>query len=177
MFEDGAALDSPWTQSPPGPPAIGLESLQTRNYSVVLLIQLSLLLFDLLVNSFSELLRAEPAIQLILFMWVSSQSEKYPKPIWILKEIQTLVQEQCFVFAAHTRSLLSQSMQDTAILLNLIIILLMLSSTFVFQVGLVAILLERFRALLMLSALYLTFSVILHSWLVVGAARTYIFLK
>uniref|UniRef100_A0A674PNA4 Transmembrane protein 138 n=1 Tax=Takifugu rubripes TaxID=31033 RepID=A0A674PNA4_TAKRU len=96
-----------------------------QNYSVVLLIQLSLLLFDLFVNSFSELLMAEPAIQLILFI-----------------------------------------IQDTAILLNLIIILLMLSSTFVFQVGLVAILLERFRALLMLSALYLTFSVILHSWLV-----------
>lgn len=73
VFEDGAALDSPWNQSPPGPPALGLETLQTRNYSVVLLIQLSLLLFDLLVNSFSELLRAEPAIQLILFMWVSSQ--------------------------------------------------------------------------------------------------------
>ncbi|XP_056876059.1 transmembrane protein 138-like [Takifugu flavidus] len=125
VFEDGAALDSPWNQSPPGPPAFGLETLQTRNYSVVLLIQLSLLLFDLFVNSFSELLMAEPAIQLILFI-----------------------------------------IQDTAILLNLIIILLMLSSTFVFQVGLVAILLERFRALLMLSALYLTFSVILHSWLV-----------
>lgn len=54
----------------------------------------------------------------------------------------------------------------------MIIILLMLSSTFVFQVGLVALLLERFRALLMLSALYLTFSVILHSWLVVRAAST-----
>lgn len=79
------------------------------------------------------------------------------------------------VCSSHTLSLLSQSMQDTAILLNLIIILLMLSSTFVFQVGLVAILLKRFRALLMLSALYLTFSVILHSWLVVRAARTYIF--
>ncbi|XP_029354447.1 transmembrane protein 138-like [Echeneis naucrates] len=41
----------------------------------------------------------------------------------------------------------------------------MLFNTFVFQVGLVAILLERFRALLMLSALYLIFSIILHSWL------------
>lgn len=73
VLEDGAALDSPWNQSPPGPPAFGLETLQTRNYSVVLLIQLSLLLFDLFVNSFSELLMAEPAVQLILFMWVSSQ--------------------------------------------------------------------------------------------------------
>lgn len=59
------------------------------------------------------------------------------------------------------------SIQDIAILFNLIIILLMLFNTFVFQVGLVAILLERFRALLMLSALYLTFSIILHSWLMV----------
>ncbi|XP_013874198.1 transmembrane protein 138 [Austrofundulus limnaeus] len=42
----------------------------------------------------------------------------------------------------------------------------MLFNTYVFQVGLVAILLEHFRALLMLSALYLTFSIILHSWLV-----------
>lgn len=74
-----------------------------------------------------------------------------------------------------THLLFCHSIQDTAILLNLIIILLMLSSTFVFQVGLVAILLERFRALLMLSALYLTFSVILHSWLVVPAACTDIF--
>ncbi|XP_061888699.1 transmembrane protein 138-like isoform X2 [Entelurus aequoreus] len=55
--------------------------------------------------------------------------------------------------------------QDIAILFNLIIILLMLFNTYVFQVGLVAVLLERFRALLMLSALYLTFSIILHSWI------------
>lgn len=34
-----------------------------------------------------------------------------------------------------------------------------------FHVGLVAILLERFRTMLILSALYLTFSIILHSWL------------
>ncbi|XP_024909481.1 transmembrane protein 138-like [Cynoglossus semilaevis] len=41
----------------------------------------------------------------------------------------------------------------------------MLFNTYVFQVGLVAILLERFRTLFILSALYLTFSVTLHSWL------------
>ncbi|XP_029135034.2 transmembrane protein 138-like [Labrus bergylta] len=56
-------------------------------------------------------------------------------------------------------------MQDISILFNVIIILLMLFNTFVFQIGLVAILLERFRALLMFSALYLTFSIVLHSWL------------
>lgn len=68
MSEHDAALAPSWNQSPPGPPAFGPEVLQIRNYSVVLLIQLTLLSFDLLVNSFSELLRAEPAIQLILFM-------------------------------------------------------------------------------------------------------------
>lgn len=57
--------------------------------------------------------------------------------------------------------------QDISILFNLIIILLMLFNTFVFQVGLVALLLERFRAMLALSALYLTFSIVLHSWLMV----------
>ncbi|KAM6942667.1 transmembrane protein 138-like isoform 1-T2 [Xenentodon cancila] len=41
----------------------------------------------------------------------------------------------------------------------------MLFNTYVFQIGLVAVLLERFRSLLMLSALYLTFSIILHSWI------------
>lgn len=124
MCERSAALDPSWNHSPPGRPAFGPETLQTSNYSLVLLIQLSLLSFDLFVNSFSELLRAEPAVQLVLFI-----------------------------------------IQDIGILFNLIIILLMLFNTFVFQVGLVAILLERFRALLMLSALYLTFSIILHSWL------------
>ncbi|XP_026234481.1 transmembrane protein 138-like [Anabas testudineus] len=121
---DYAALDPSWNHSPPGRPAFGPETLQTSNYSLVLLIQLSLLSFDLFVNSFSELLRAEPAVQLVLFI-----------------------------------------IQDISTLFNLVIILLMLFNTYVFQVGLVAILLQRFRALLMLSALYLTFSIILHSWL------------
>uniref|UniRef100_A0A8C5DK88 Transmembrane protein 138 n=1 Tax=Gouania willdenowi TaxID=441366 RepID=A0A8C5DK88_GOUWI len=94
------------------------------NYSLVLLIQLSLLTFDLLVNAGSELLRDEPAVQMVLFI-----------------------------------------IQDISILFNVIIILLMLFNTYVFQVGLVSILLQRFRSLLMLSALYLTSSVILHSWL------------
>ncbi|XP_061558767.1 transmembrane protein 138-like isoform X1 [Phycodurus eques] len=116
-------MDPLWNQNPPGRPAYGTEKLQPRNYSLVLLFQLSLLSFDLFVNSFSELLRDEQAVQLVLFV-----------------------------------------IQDIAILFNLIIILLMMFNTYVFQVGLVAILLERFRALLMLSTLYLTFSVTLHSW-------------
>lgn len=68
------------------------------------------------------------------------------------------------------------SVQDISILLNLIIILLMLFNTYVFQVGLVAILLERFRALLMLSVLYLTFSITLHCWLTVRTSTTLCFL-
>ncbi|CAJ1056581.1 transmembrane protein 138 isoform X1 [Xyrichtys novacula] len=97
--------------------------LQSGNYSLVLLIQLILLAYDLFVNSFSELLRAAPVIQLVLFI-----------------------------------------IQDIAILFNLIIILLMMFNTYVFQVGLLSLLLERFRALLIFSTLYLTLSICLHSW-------------
>lgn len=61
-------MDPSWNHSPPGRPAFGPETLQSSNYTLVLLIQLSLLSFDLFVNSFSELLRSEPAVQLILFM-------------------------------------------------------------------------------------------------------------
>ncbi|XP_078113232.1 transmembrane protein 138 isoform X2 [Sander vitreus] len=97
--------------------------LQTSNYSLVLLIQLTLLAYDLFVNSFSELLRGAPVIQLVLFI-----------------------------------------IQDIAILFNVIIILLMMFNTYVFQVGLLSLLLERFRALLILSGLYLTLSICFHCW-------------
>lgn len=63
--------------------------------------------------------------------------------------------------------LLCLSIQDITTLFNLLIILLMLFNTYLFQVGLVAILLTRFRTPLMLSALYLTSSIALHSWLMV----------
>ncbi|XP_063044311.1 transmembrane protein 138-like [Engraulis encrasicolus] len=98
--------------------------LETSNYSLVLLIQLTLLTFDLFVNSFSELLRTSPVIQLVLFI-----------------------------------------VQDISLLFNLFIFLLMLFNTYVFQVGLMSLLLERFRVLIMLSVFYLFSSVSLHSWM------------
>ncbi|XP_071664848.1 transmembrane protein 138 isoform X1 [Patagioenas fasciata] len=42
--------------------------LQTSNYSLVLFLQFLLLFYDLFVNSFSELLRVAPAVQLVLFI-------------------------------------------------------------------------------------------------------------
>lgn len=42
--------------------------LQASNYSLVLFLQFLLLFYDLFVNSFSELLRTAPAVQLVLFM-------------------------------------------------------------------------------------------------------------
>ncbi|KAH0621073.1 hypothetical protein JD844_022091 [Phrynosoma platyrhinos] len=42
--------------------------LQTSNYSLVLSLQFLLLFYDLFVNSFSELLRMAPVIQLVLFI-------------------------------------------------------------------------------------------------------------
>uniref|UniRef100_A0A8C7JJC2 Transmembrane protein 138 n=1 Tax=Oncorhynchus kisutch TaxID=8019 RepID=A0A8C7JJC2_ONCKI len=90
------------------------------------LVQLGLLTYDLCVNSSSELLRAAPVIQLVVFI-----------------------------------------IQDIASLFNVIIILLMMLNTPVSQVGLVALLLERFKGLLMLCAIYLTLSISFHCWVVV----------
>nr|KAF6439272.1 transmembrane protein 138 [Molossus molossus] len=42
--------------------------LQTSNYSLVLSLQFLLLSYDLFVNSFSELLRMAPVVQLVLFI-------------------------------------------------------------------------------------------------------------
>ncbi|NXW71872.1 transmembrane protein 138 [Hirundo rustica] len=42
--------------------------LQPSNYSLVLFMQFLLLSYDLFVNSFSELLRTAPAVQLVLFI-------------------------------------------------------------------------------------------------------------
>ncbi|XP_030416741.1 transmembrane protein 138 [Gopherus evgoodei] len=42
--------------------------LRTSNYSLVLSVQFLLLVYDLFVNSFSELLRMAPVIQLVLFI-------------------------------------------------------------------------------------------------------------
>ncbi|XP_006026081.1 transmembrane protein 138 [Alligator sinensis] len=42
--------------------------LQTSSYSMVLSLQFLLLFYDLFVNSFSELLRTAPVIQLVLFI-------------------------------------------------------------------------------------------------------------
>ena len=61
------------------------------------------------------------------------------------------------------------SIQDIAILFNVIIILLLMFNTYVFQVGLVSLLLQRFRALLGVSALYLALSICLHCWLMVAS--------
>ncbi|XP_061102773.1 transmembrane protein 138-like isoform X2 [Conger conger] len=66
--------------------------LQTDNYSLVMLVQLLLLTYDLLVNSFSELLRTTPVAQLVLYI-----------------------------------------IQDIGLLFNLMIVLLMLFNTYVFQ--------------------------------------------
>ncbi|XP_064423122.1 transmembrane protein 138 [Latimeria chalumnae] len=98
--------------------------LQTTNYSLVLSLQFLLLTFDLFVNSFSELLRMAPVIQLVLFI-----------------------------------------IQDVAILFNVIIIFLMFFNTYVFQVGLVSLLLNKFKGSIIVSAVYLALSIAFHIWI------------
>ncbi|EPY89641.1 hypothetical protein CB1_000089007 [Camelus ferus] len=102
--------------------------LQTSNYSLVLSLQFLLLSYDLFVNSFSELLRMAPVIQLVLFMG------------------------------------LYHSIQDIAVLFNIIIIFLMFFNTFVFQAGLVNLLFHKFKGTITLTAVYFALSISLHVW-------------
>nr|XP_030689855.1 transmembrane protein 138 isoform X2 [Globicephala melas]XP_030689856.1 transmembrane protein 138 isoform X2 [Globicephala melas]XP_030689857.1 transmembrane protein 138 isoform X2 [Globicephala melas]XP_030689858.1 transmembrane protein 138 isoform X2 [Globicephala melas] len=110
--------------------------LQTSNYSLVLSLQFLLLSYDLFVNSFSELLRMAPVIQLVLFM------PPFGRP---------------FVFCVC-------SIQDIAVLFNIIIIFLMFFNTFVFQAGLVNLLFHKFKGTIILTAVYFTLSISLHVW-------------
>ncbi|XP_054996993.1 transmembrane protein 138 isoform X1 [Sorex araneus] len=54
--------------------------------------------------------------------------------------------------------------QDVAILFNIIIICLMFFNTFVFQAGLVSLLFHKFKGTIILTAVYLAFSISLHVW-------------
>ncbi|XP_074130464.1 transmembrane protein 138 isoform X1 [Sminthopsis crassicaudata] len=83
--------------------------LQPSNYSLVLSLQLVLLLYDLLVNAFSELLRATPVMQLVLFII---------QDICILFNIIIifLMFFNTFVFQAGLISLLFRKFKGTIIL-------------------------------------------------------------
>lgn len=67
-----------------------------------------------------------------------------------------------------TAPLLSLSIQDIAILFNVIIIFLMFFNTFVFQAGLVNLLFHKFKGTILLSAAYLALSISFHVWVMVG---------
>lgn len=67
-----------------------------------------------------------------------------------------------------TTSLSSCSIQDIAILFNVIIIFLMFFNTFVFQAGLVNLLFHKFKGTILLSAAYLALSISFHVWVMVG---------
>ncbi|XP_070283327.1 transmembrane protein 138 isoform X2 [Myotis yumanensis] len=56
------------------------------------------------------------------------------------------------------------SIQDIAILFNIIIIFLMFFNTFVFQAGLVSLLFHKFKGTIVLTAVYFALSIALHVW-------------
>ncbi|KAE8607043.1 hypothetical protein XENTR_v10010979 [Xenopus tropicalis] len=83
--------------------------LQPGNYSLVLSLQFLLLLFDLFVNSFSELLRDPPVNQLVLFI-LQDVGILFAAIVLFLMLFNT------FVFQAGLVSLLCQRFQVTVIL-------------------------------------------------------------
>uniref|UniRef100_A0A0R3RTB9 Transmembrane protein 138 n=1 Tax=Elaeophora elaphi TaxID=1147741 RepID=A0A0R3RTB9_9BILA len=55
-------------------------------------------------------------------------------------------------------------LQDALIVLSIIIILIAFSSTFVFQAGLIVLLLSKFGSTIILSLIYLALSILLHCY-------------
>lgn len=53
-------------------------------------------------------------------------------------------------------------LQDTCILMSLIVLVITFSSTFVFQAGLITLLVRKFAATIVISAIYLFLSIALH---------------
>ncbi|KAM8940563.1 transmembrane protein 138 [Pelodytes ibericus] len=86
--------------------------LQPGNYSLVLSLQFLLLLFDLFVNSFSELLRSAPVIQLVLFI-LQDVGTLFAAIVLFLMLFNT------FVFQAGLLNLLCQRFQVTVFMCTL----------------------------------------------------------
>uniref|UniRef100_A0A1I8E8F7 Transmembrane protein 138 n=1 Tax=Wuchereria bancrofti TaxID=6293 RepID=A0A1I8E8F7_WUCBA len=62
----------------------------------------------------------------------------------------------------NTVQLMLHLLQDALIVLSIIIILIAFSSTFVFQAGLITLLLKKFASTIILSLIYLALSALLH---------------
>lgn len=97
--------------------------MNISRYRLILYLHIVLILFDLFINTFIDILRAENVIQLILFVF-----------------------------------------QDTCLLFDVIIIFLLFFSTYVFQAGLIWMLISRFRIAIAISLIYLTLSIAHHVW-------------
>ena len=88
--------------------------LSLSRYRSVLLVQISLLIVDLLINTFCEYLRFESVILLVVFV----------------------IQDVCLVF-------------------SLIIVFLSFFSTYIFQAGLVGVLVQQFRTPILVTVVYI----------------------
>lgn len=97
--------------------------LSLSRYRSVLLVQISLLIVDLLINTFCEYLRFESVILLVVFV----------------------IQDVCLVF-------------------SLIIVFLSFFSTYIFQAGLVGVLVQQFRTPIIVTVIYIGLSISFHVW-------------
>lgn len=97
--------------------------LSLSRYRSMLMVQITLLLVDLLINTFCEYLRFESVILLVIFV----------------------IQDVCLVF-------------------SLIIVFLSFFSTYVFQAGLVGVLVQQFRTPIIVTVVYIGLSIAFHVW-------------
>ncbi|CAC5376164.1 TMEM138 [Mytilus coruscus] len=97
--------------------------MQVERYRPILYLQYFLLLIDIVMNSFIEMLRFENVILLVLFV----------------------IQDVCIIFAV-------------------IVVFLLFFNTYIFQAGLVNILINKFKVGIMVTFAYFGLNVGLHVW-------------
>ncbi|KAI6184342.1 hypothetical protein M3Y97_00585900 [Aphelenchoides bicaudatus] len=88
--------------------------------------------------------------------------------IVIVLHLSMIIADLCFntastvLFSDSTAQLMIYILQDTCIILCIIVMLITFSSTFVFQAGLISVLVKQFAPSLIISFIYLALSITLH---------------
>ncbi|KAL6447370.1 hypothetical protein ACFW04_001529 [Cataglyphis niger] len=127
-----------------------MSSLNTRQYTAIVILQYIILLFDICVNSFASFARQHPTDLLVLYVYV----------IIFLAFLLAYYYQH---FILHCTDFFFR-IQDFCLIVALTLLLVNFFSTYIFQAGLIQLLYTRFRMTLILCIIYMILSISLHTW-------------
>ena len=116
---------------------------------------------------------------------VSLSNDTYLKALvdhslaWTCKRVFTFFRFPFFnlIFFIIFLNFFLDRIQDLCIIFAIIVVFLVFFNTYIFQAGLVSLLIRKFKTTIIISILYLALSVGLHVWTMVSVPRVWIKLK